>query len=330
MSTIATHFRSDRFAAAMGGGLAVIALLIVAACRAEVQPEAPRQAVAADTGAVRQTLYVREFAFVGERDGTPLVVPFVFSAAERDAQLRRSARAWLAHGAEWDAFLQESWTGSALGGVWRILPTADLRVIAGGADGIESLLFRRGERVLRLAPELLRATWSPRDELQYRLYEGRLDLGGQPTHGSVVEAYRVQHGATEEGFGAGALDWLYATDGASVHLLLAESLGTSSDPDKTFAWVVLPDADQAWEQAQIRWMEMRPVEQARRDVPVAWSFSVPGSGIEGEVFSLGYQLQLGPDRPGRRAVLMRHSVEGWAGIGEDRYRIFGLLRHTQE
>lgn len=315
--------RSARCAAALG------VLLAQAACVEAAPPESPSATVIADTAAAAPR-YVREFVFVGERGGVPLVVPFTFAATERGAYLQRAVQAWLAHGAEWDPFLQENWSAPAGGGVWKVVPRGDLRVIAGGTSEVEALVFRRGERRLRLAPEILRATWAAEEETQYRLFEGRLDLVGQSTRGSVLEAYRVHRGRADDLVVAGAHDWLFATDGASVHLLLSEAMGPEADPVKTFAWTVLPDQERTWSRAEIRWMTMQPVEQARRDAPVSWSFRVPDAAIEGEVYSLGHTLEVGPDRPGRRTLLARHNVEGWVTIGEDRYRIFGLLRHSQD
>jgi hypothetical protein len=314
---------------ALLGGLALAVLAAVSACRPEAAPEMTRAAAPIDTVGVT-TRYTREFVFVGERAGVPLVVPFAFTSREEGAQLDREVRAWLGHGAEWDAFLHESWSTPPGGGVWKVLPQGDLRIVAGGPSEVEALVFRRGERRLRLRPEILRASWAVRDELQYRLFEGRLELAGQGIRGSVLEAYRVMRGPADELAAPGALDWLFVTDGGSLHLLLTEAFGGPDVADKTFAWSVSAVAEQSWPSAEVRWLEMLTLEQARREVPVAWSFRIPTGGVEGEVYSLGYDLQLGPDRPGRRAVLLRHNVEGWARVGEDRYRIFGLLRHSQD
>jgi hypothetical protein len=312
---------------------AAVAVLVLtltgAGCADPPAPDAPRAAVAADTTSLVR--YVREFVFVGQRAGVPLAVPFAFGATEHDGgYLQRDMSASLAHGAEWDAFLQDSWSAPAAGGVWKVLPRGDLRVLAGGTSEVEALLYRRGDRVLRVTPEILRSTWAPRDEFQYRLFEGRLELGGQVSRGSVLEVYRVQRGVADASIPTGAQDWLFASDGSSVHLVLAEAIGSDADPGKTFAWVVTPEAERSWDRAEVRWLQMRPVEQARRDAPIAWSFRIPGADIEGEVFSLGSDLQVGPDRPGRRALQKRHNVEGWVEIGGERVRVYGLLRHSQE
>jgi hypothetical protein len=305
-----------------------VLLLACVACQAEPEPELPRPAVAADTVAAG-IHYVREYLFVGERADAPLTVSFAFSTAEQGSHLQRSARAWLAHGTERDAFLDEAWSTPGTGGVWRLVPVGDLRVLAGGVSEVEALHFRRGERTLRLVPEILRSSWTLREDLQYRLYEGRVDLAGLRTRGSVLETYRIHAGPTDPLTAEGALDWMFVTDGGPIQLLLAEAMGATNDSLKTFAWTVQPEAVESWNRAEIRWLERRPIEQARRDVPVSWSFRIPGTAIEGELFSLGYDLELGPDRPGRRAVQLRHQVEGWAVIGETRHRVFGLLRHSQ-
>jgi hypothetical protein len=310
--------------------LATLVLVAIAGACANQPDEPQRPAVAADTAAPT-IRYIREFVFVGERDGVPIAVPFLFGATERGSgYLQREATASLAHGGEWDNFLEDGWAAPAVGGVWKVLPRGDLRVIAGGTSEVEALLFRRGDRSLRVTTDILRASWAPRDEFQYRLFEGSLGLAGRPLRGSVLEVYRVQRTVTGSAIPGGAQDWLFASDGSSVHVVLAEAIGPELDPGKTFAWVVTPEGERSWDRAEVRWTQMRAVEQARRDAPVAWSFRVPGTDIHGEVFALGADLQVGPDRPGRRALQQRHNVEGWIEIDGERVRVFGLLRHSQE
>jgi hypothetical protein len=320
-------FRLRRLRGPAAAGLAVV---LLAGCRAPEPAQTTRPPEPADTTAP-QTVHAREFLFVGERAGVPLVVSFQFATVEQAPGLRRSVRAWLAQGPQWERFLdQAADSPSAAGGVWRIVPQGDLRVIAGGPHEVEALVFRSGERQLRLAPAILRATWAPREDLQYRLYEASVEVAAQPLRGSVLEAYRVLRGDPEFVVAGGAVDWLFLTDGRDIQLVLAESLDPQPSPEKTFAWVVRPEEERTWASAEVRWLEMMPVEAARRDAPVAWSLRVPEAGLSGEVHSVGWDLQLGPERPGRRALLLRHNVEGWIEVGGERVRIFGYLRHSQD
>jgi hypothetical protein len=305
--------------------------LILGACQQPDPVDPPRPTAGRADTLASAPLHTRELVFVGERGGTPLVVSFQFGASEQAGGLRRTARAWLAHGSEWDRFLEEFTDSPAAGGVWRIVPQGNLRVIAGGPHEVEALLFRSGDRSLRLSPSILRATWAVRDDLQYRLYEGQVDVADQPLRGSVLEAYRVLRGDGEFAGGAGAVDWLFVTDGRDLQMVLAESLNPEPTPEKTFAWLVRPEAEQTWNRAEVRWLEMTPIGDARRDVPIGWSLRIPEAGVSGELQSVGFDVHLGPDRPGRRAVLLHHNVEGWIAVGQDdRVRVYGYLRHSQD
>lgn len=307
-----------------------VLLALVAACGTDVVPEPPPRAAAPPDTAAAPTRYVREFVFVGERDGVPLAVPLLFSATQRGTHLARGARGWLAHGTEWEEFLDETWTTPAATGGWRVLPHGDLRVLAGGPVEIEALVYRRGERSLRLMPGTPVSSWALHDQARYRLLLGELELGGRVLPGAVLETQRLQRATAADGEETGPLDWVFLTDGAEVHLLLAEALGGPAASARTYAWGVLPDGEHTWDQAEIRWLEVRAVEAARRDVPVRWSFRVPNAQIDGELVSLGAHLELGAERAGRRALVMRHTVEGWLALDEEQRRVYGVIWHFQE
>lgn len=303
------------------------ACLLLAGCdraAAPVASDAPAQPGEPVEAAPR---YLRELIFVGVLADTPVVVPFSFSGTAGETEITRSARAWLAHGTTWESFLDASWPSPAVGSVWQILPHPELRVIAGGSTEIEALAFRRGERALRLHLGEPISEWNPGEELRYRAMDGRLDLRGTTVRGTVFELQRVERPATR---GAGGDDdWLFLTDGGSLRLLLAEATGSEAAREETFAWTYLPGGEAAWDAVEIRWLEMLPFAPARRDIPVRWRYRLPGPGIEGEVWSLGYDAQVGEERAGRRAVEVRYTVEGWVTVEGDRRRVLGVIRHLQ-
>ncbi|CAN5822042.1 hypothetical protein BH23GEM3_BH23GEM3_24200 [soil metagenome] len=312
----------------------MLAAVLAAACGSEaprepaVPPEIRSQAPAA-------TRYAHELIFVGERGGEPLLVPLVFSTSGQGPQVARTARGWLVHDETWDPFLDESWAAPSVGDPWRILPHGPLRVRAGGPTDVEALVYRQGDRVLRLFPGSPISAWSRHEEMRYRLLKAMLEIGGAPINGVMLEIHRVERG-DEPGLKVfGALDWLFLTDGEATHLVMAEAAGATDAgatdaPPRTYAWTLRPHDENSWDEAEVRWLEMLPVQPARRDVPVRWSFRIPNAGIAGEAASVGRKVEVGEERSGRRSVEAHHIVEGWILTGEERRRVYGILRHSQE
>jgi hypothetical protein len=303
-------------------------LCLTGGCGEAVPPEThpPLVETAGDTLPVG-TRYSREYVFVGRRNGQPYASVLTFTASPRGEQLQRSARGWLALGPEWDRFLDELWTTPAVGGVWRIIPRAGLHIVAGRAEEIEALDFRRGERILRLHPGQTVANWERRDEHRLSVRRGVLELAGQRQAGFVVESLLVEPPASPLRRQGATYDRAILTDGGQRLWVIAD--GAEGEGLKRFAWGIVGGAEYAWDRADLRWVHLRPEEQARRDVPVHWSLRVPEADLEGEVVSVGVDTELGPDRPGRRTVEMYHTVEGWITIGHQRVEVVGVVRHVQ-
>jgi hypothetical protein len=273
--------------------------------------------------------YNREYVFLAPGPHAPLVVPFTFRATDDGAQLERVTRGWLARGATWDRFLEESGRTSRVGGVWRVVPQGDLRIVAGGPAELEALRFERGERRLRLDLEAPLTPWNQGGDTRFRLLRGRLSIGPETFTGPVLEILRVER-ALEDGWPAPQdFDALFLTSGDSMQFVLAEKMGGTGDAPG-YAWTRLDGRERSWERAEIRWLELRPYQDARRDVPRRWSFQIPGSGIAGELEAVGSDAILGPERGGRRAVEMRFTVEGWVQVQGRRASVAGTIRHTQQ
>ena len=77
-------------------------------------------------------------------------------------------------------------------------------------------------------------------------------------------------------------------------------------------------------------MEVRPYQEARRDIPRRWTFRIPGAAVMGEVSAVGFDVEMGPERGARRALEVRYTVEGWVEIGGERSDVTGMIRHTQQ
>ncbi len=270
--------------------------------------------------------YVREYVYLTERAGQPLVVPFSFRSVERGDSIERTARAELAHGSTWDGFVDERWHTIRESGVWRVLPIGDLRMTVGGPTEVEALWYRRGERNLRLQMEQPLSGWHQASSARYRLMRGQLRLGPERTSGFVLESLQV-HATGRAGRDS---DLLFLSAGDSLVLVLGETLSREGAAGRGFAWAWTPASETGWERAEVRWLELRAFEEARRDIPLHWSFRVPEAAIHGEVSALGMESRVGVDRPGRRAVEIRYTVEGWIEVGEARSPVIGVVTHIQE
>jgi hypothetical protein len=308
------------------------ALLLLAApaagCAERASPDVPPAQEAEPAGpSIR---YTREFTFLGTLRGAPLVAPFLFQTVDGGADLARSNRAWLAHGPTWDAFLDDRWTTSKVGGAWRVLPHGSLRIAAGGATEIESFQFQREERSLRLELGDPASGWQQARDLRFRLLDGRLILGPEAVPGTVLEALQVERSWDRAAGEPRESDAIFLASGDTLRLLLSETIARESQQARGHGWLINRGQEQVWDRAQIRWLEVRPYEQARRDIPLRWSYRVPGTDVEGEIQALGFDVVLGSDRGGRRAVEARYTVEGWVSVNGVRGDVVGMVRHIQD
>jgi len=306
--------------------LPLLLLLLATSCRAEPGDGAggAGTSAAADTAMVR---YQREYVFLGVRGESPLVAPLVFRSVLRGDSIERFAHAGLAHGPTWDPYLDLSWSSHRSSGVWRVLPHGDLRVAVGGPAEVEGFWFHQGDRNLRL--ELTRPVsgWNQGNTARFRLVSGRLRLGPESTPGVVLESLQI----LRPGQARRDSDWLFLTSGDTLRMVLAESQPrTAGAQARGFAWAWLPGGERAWERAEVRWLEVRSYDDARRDIPLQWSFRAPEGGLQGEVSAMGMDPRVGPERPGRRAVEVRYTVEGWVEIDGRRSAVLGTVRHVQE
>lgn len=273
--------------------------------------------------------YSRDFVFVAPSNDGPLVVPFEFSARNRGDMLERGVRAWLARGSVWDRFLDDNMTTTSAGGVWRPIPTTDLRLTVGGPATIESLHFQRGDRQLRLELDSPLSEWQQRDETRFRLLRGRVIIGTEVASGPVLELLRSEN-ILEDGWAPGQdFDAVFLSTGDTIQMVIVETLSGDGEGDG-YAWIRTPSGERTWDDGELRWLEIRAYDEARRDIPIRWTFRVPGADVTGELTAQGYDAILGPERGGRRAIEIRYSVSGSIEVGGVRRNVVGAIRHTQQ
>lgn len=271
--------------------------------------------------------YERGITFVAWNDPA-LAAPFAFRVRPRGDRQEREIRAWLARGETWDPFIDTSWSAPATGGVWRPVPHGELRMAAGPA-GLEALWYDSGSRRLRLELGTPRSTWQGGDRKRFRLLDGTLTVGPEAVPGLVVEELQVS-AAPAPGSPAVAYDRLLLLDANGFRLyLLHERTAEGAAEGESTSWVFTGGTEDAYQEAHVDWVELRTLEEARRDVPLHWRFESTDADVSGEVTAVGYHTTIGMERGGRRAVEVRYSVEGWLESGGERVEVRGLLRHEQ-
>jgi len=306
--------------------LAALAVSILAGCGSPEEPAgAPAGPDVVQTTAVAPSRFTREYVFLSTGEGAPILAPFTFAATDDGERLHRRWYGWLARGAQWDRFLDDTRVMSRAGGVWRILPTTELRVIASGPSEVENIHYERGERRLRMAPGDVRSEWSQGADNRFRILDGRLSIGAENSDGIVFEMLRAERTENDGWPATREVDTAFLTSGDSLQLLVSDETGE----DASFTWVRTPVEDRAWPGGALTWLEVQPLEEARRDVPLSWMLENDAVGLTGELRMVGRDVILGPERGGRRAVEIRYSVEGSIEVAGESWPVTGMLRHAQ-
>lgn len=310
---------------------ATVSVLVVAALAAcGGTGDSPGEAEGASPNGGTETLrYNRDYVFVARTAEGPLVVPFRFRASDGGEDLERTVTGWLARGGTWDRFLEEQSRTSRSAGVWRVLPDGDLTVLAGGATEVEGLRFDRGDRRLNLDLGSPLTGWNQGGETRFRILEGQLNVGGEAYSGPVLELLRVDRVRADGWPAPQEFDALFLTSGDSLQMMIAEGLGTGSKREG-FSWYLDGEIERNWDQGEVRWVEVLPYQEARRDIPRRWTFRIPGAAVTGEVSAAGFDVEMGPEREARRALEVRYTVEGWVEIDGQRSDVTGMIRHTQQ
>jgi hypothetical protein len=210
--------------------------------------------------------------------------------------------------------------------VWRVVPLGDLTIIAGGPSELETLRYSRAERRLRLDLGVPRSDWNQGGDTRFRLLDGTLSVGAETIAGPVLEMLRVETTAEDGWPSPQEFDTVFLISGDSLRLVIA---GGPDASELSYGWLWTPVEEQAWDSSEIRWIEMRPLQEARRDVPWVWGFQIDAAGLTGEIEAIGSDALLGPERGGRRAVEIRSSVSGWVEIDGVSWPVTGMIHHAQ-
>lgn len=305
--------------------LAFLLLGLVAACDGSA-PDAgggdgPRR------GQASASRYSRELVFVGRRRDEPLVASVVSRTTDGQSQRARELRGWLSHGSQWDRFLDERWRGTRAGSPWTLVPHGPLRLTAGRDPEIEALWFREGAREMRLELGRPLGGWNRGSHTRIRIFDGTLRVGAERSRGMVAELLRLQDARTARA-AQPDLTHLLLSSGDSAQLVVAVG-GDPRTSGSSLAWWRSGGEATEWGQVELSPLAMRPLAEARRDIPSRWRLSIPEGELTGEVQALGLTAEIGEEREGVRAVEVRYTVVGWVERGGRRVRVHGMLRHSR-
>lgn len=300
---------------------------LVACGNTEEPVGTPSSPVTVQSTVVAPFRFTREYVFLSTESGAPVLAPFAMVATDDGERLHRRWYGWLARGAQWDRFLDDSRVTSRLGGVWRVLPTREMRVIASGPSEVESLHYEQGGRRLRMVVGDPLSDWNQGGDNRFRILEGSLSVGAETTGGIIFEMLRVEQTESDGWPSPHEVDAAFLTSGDSLQLLMSDA---PAEDDASFTWVRTPIEDRALPGGEVTWLEVEPLDDARRDIPISWTLTNEAVGLTGELRAIGRDVILGPERGGRRAVEIRYSVEGAIEVSGESWPVTGTIRHGQQ
>jgi hypothetical protein len=300
---------------------------------ADDEPRAePATRAVPDTGAAAPEpgrRYQRRVAFLASGADSTLAVAWMVDAASASTGVRRSARALLLRGGEWEPFLDEQWSTPATRVPWRVLPRGPMRLVVGEDEALERLIYSAAPRELELVLEQPLVDWTGRRGESLRLLEGGLVLGGARVSGLVLDLSRAgAPGAAPGG------DWALLVSGDSLQLVLhASANGTDpegADGNLFQAWARLDFRELIRPELRMLWADTRAFEPARRAVPVRWTFASPDGATEGHLDVVSSWLAAGEGGGPQLPVDAVFEVVGAVTLEGAVYPVRGLFRHTQE
>lgn len=298
-------------------GIPLLALA-AAGCDArapDVEPPEAVEASAPSTPVVERS-FERTLVFMGEVGDTALVVPWLTTATTGPEGVTRSARAWVARGEVWEAFLDERWTGPPSRSPWRIVPHGPMRIVVGEDESLRRLIYSAAPRELELVPGAVTAEWTGRAGATFRLLEGSLILGGAATEGLVLDLSRTREGPIE-----GEESWAFLGSDDGLMVVLDGRGGNLHQ-----GWARLDFRDLVLPEVRLEATELRPFDRARRDIPVAWTIDSPDGRISGTLTVAAPWLEAEEADGPRLPVHALHRVEGTFVVDGTEYAVRGLLR----
>ncbi len=269
--------------------------------------------------------YERNIVFLTFPGDSAILVPWSFFARTGSAGVEREIRGWLARSDTWDPFFSVAWEGPPNSAPWRILPQGPVRLVVGLGDALETIIFQDGSRYLELKFENLLVEWSGQRAQTYRIHQGTLVLADRIVEGDVLDMTRAW-ASEDEGPG----DWGILLSGDSLHVVLEDQAREPGQDGGSFSvWARVEFIERQWQQVRLSWVDARPFEPARRDVPMSWEIESEGGDLGGTITAVAPFLEVGEGEGPMLPVDALFQVTGTLTLAGAEFPVRGLFRHKQ-
>jgi hypothetical protein len=312
----------------MRGSILAALVGALCGCQADPTPVPSGEEVAADSARVELPVterHERLLTFITPSADSTLSVHLAWDAKVRDDRIDRRIEGFLARSGVWERFTSSSWSTDPVRAPWRILPRRPVRVLMGTGDVLERVLYASGSRSLELIPGSTLAEWSGNGGEVIRVQEAEVVLAGRPVSGLLLDFSRSRSGSSPP-----AADWaILSSTGPRLQLVLEDPF-EAGVAGRFRGWAHVDSELLQWPELEVSWIEQRPFESARRDIPAGWRIRSPDGELEGELTALpGPFLEAGGGTGPLLPVRALFEVEGELRIDGERIPVRGLWRHLQ-
>lgn len=267
--------------------------------------------------------YERAIAFRATGTDSTLAVVWLFENDDMSVSVRRRARGLLLRGGTWDEFLEDRSDDPASESPWRIAPSGPLRLVVGDGDRVERVIYEQGDRLLDLEFRGDGAAWTGSRGGSFAVEDAVVTLGDRALSGQVVDLSRARRPEEEPGG-----DWAFLTSGDSIAIVL-QAPGRTREENAFQGWVLRGDREILLPRLSLLWTGTRAYDEARRDVPIAWSLTDPDGELTGSLQVRAVRLRPGEGEGPLLPVDGLFEVVGVVTLEGVEREVEGVLRHRQ-
>lgn len=305
----------------------ILASTLAVGCGTETlpvaEPDAPEAEAAAPVAVRPLRTYERVLAVHASDGDSTLAVVWRFEHADLGSSVVRNARGLLLRGGAWDSFLDADISGPASESPWRLMPTGPLKLVVGSGDRVQRVVYEQDERLLEVDFRGGGASWTGRRGGSFGVERGAVVIGDRAVPGTALDLSRAW--LPDE---APAGDWAFLTSGDSIAIVL-QAPRRSRDENAWQGWMLRGDDEVLIPEVTLDWTETRAFDEARRDVPIAWSLTSSEDELTGSFRVRAADLRAldaeGPLLPVRGVF----DVTGVVLLGDVERTIEGILFHAQ-
>lgn len=307
---------------------AAVALTLPAACtgpdNAERGTGVPPLEESLDDGNFESRFFERNVVFMTTGQDSAIVVSWIFEARDEGTSVHHGLRGWLARSTQWESFFEDEWDTPPSRAPFRILPRGEVRLVMGPDDALERILFSADARELEIALDAPVADWGEGVGGSFRIHQGALHMGDQSVPGRVLDVNRSRLTA-ELPTG----DWIFLEGGAALDAVMQAPIGDAEHARSFVGWARYRDENLEWTDVAVTWADTRALEEARRDVPVAWTLSDTLGDMSGSLEAISSDFSIGEGEGARLPLEALFQVRGVLVIHGDSIPVRGMIRHRQ-